>query len=262
MVSMKKIYICLFLIPFCLTACKKDDKTTTPPVADFTFNGNTSNSIIINESTTISLLNNSQNAVSFLWDMGNRTTTEKQPVLNLKDGGDYTISLTVKNSNGQAATTKKHVRVVAPVLKSIVIKSVDWSLGAISAPNFSKADVWVEITKQDSGRYYKLLPNGSYDAPVFYKSKVYQNAIAKNAPIELSVDEKLVMNQNTILDDNSKGKYGINLYGKDATGTYLLYTSDYSGVGTGPFKGSLTEDYFEWNMGFNGFRLSLTGDYE
>lgn len=78
---MNKILLGLTLIIIFLSACKKDNSPRITPIADFTINGDTSNSFTIGTFNQYSLINNSSNADSFMWDLGNGTTSEDKEIV-------------------------------------------------------------------------------------------------------------------------------------------------------------------------------------
>jgi len=116
---MKRFYTCLILITITVISCQKEKGgpvatpvSVTPPVlvkppnADFKIT-NAASSGNVWEGLSLSFDNSSQNADSYYWDFGNGTTsTDKIPsnISLLPCGFTYTISLTVKNKDGQSST--------------------------------------------------------------------------------------------------------------------------------------------------------------
>ncbi|MBC8756404.1 hypothetical protein H2O64_17140 [Kordia sp. YSTF-M3] len=56
------------------------------------------------DSKTISFINVSNNATSYLWDLGDGTTSILTSPVNRYDNGTYTVSLTAYNDNGDSST--------------------------------------------------------------------------------------------------------------------------------------------------------------
>jgi PKD repeat protein len=116
---MKLFYACLILITTIVVSCQKDKSTTNsttvsptqtvavkPPTANFKIS-NAISSGSVWEELPLNFTNVSQNADSYYWDFGNGiTSTDKAPsnISLAPCGFTYTISLTVKNKNGQSST--------------------------------------------------------------------------------------------------------------------------------------------------------------
>src|SRR5687767_4002652 len=108
---MKSLVTTLFLLTvLMISSCKKNSSVEVPapepppeenvpdPVARFTVT-NVVDQVL--EGVTLNIENQSQNAVSYLWDFGDGTTsTEKTPTFNFITHGGYDIKLTVKNKKG------------------------------------------------------------------------------------------------------------------------------------------------------------------
>jgi|GEM_PF-5034901 len=105
-----------------LCSCNVDDDLTqqnatqTEPsaaVADFKL---TNPDEIIKEGTYLNLINTSQNAKSFLWDLGDGTTsTEAAPNHLYPKCGSYNVKLTVTDSNGEQTSVEKVVDIFCTV---------------------------------------------------------------------------------------------------------------------------------------------------
>jgi hypothetical protein len=189
---MKNIYLMLLLCSLCTAACKKEVDAPTPPVSDFYLGDPSLSSYVFREGTTIVPLNNSTDLVSYLWDLGNGLTSkEKTPVIYFGKGGEYTISLRVTKADGTTSTRKRKVKVLTPVVQSIIIKNIDkWAgLGSSTLDKFNGGDVWVEVYKVDNNVAYEWLDNGN-KYPLHFKSEVSKNLPADiSQPIVLAVPE-------------------------------------------------------------------------
>jgi len=257
---MKRFSIALLCIAFFISSCKKS--TPAPaPTSSFDIGNSTESSITISQYYTGSLINNSTNGVSYTWDFGDGTTsTEKQPVYTAIKTGQFTLSLKVINADGQTSVATKQVKVVAPVMNQITVTNLYFDQPAFTTtPVLTKADLWVEITKREKGVTYKSLSNGSFDAPVVFKSLVYKDATAAAVPIALGVPQKFALDLNGIMRNDQS--YGVQLYAKDATGTYLIACSDWSGSGFS-FSGNINLTAFTWTTGAGGNNITLSGYYQ
>lgn len=250
---MKKIYFVLLSGLFILGGCKKEDKQA-PLVANFAFDTQNSTSIVVPESNYFTFKNLSQNAVSYLWDLGNgQTSTEKQPVTTYPDAGTYKVTLIAKAANGVTATEKKEIKVVAPVMKTITIENLTLSSDVFHVPALSQADVWVEVKVKDRSIPDVLLSNGTIKRDLLYKTAIYANAVSGAGPITFNVSGKQVLSHN-LTDKN----YSFELYALNNGTTYLLYSTDYLGAS---FLGNVKTNNFIWSGQIN-TKVVINGDYE
>lgn len=263
---MKTFLVFLFALVVLTTSCKKENTSTPEPQASFTVDGNSSSSIKIGPYDQFSLINTSVNADSYVWDFGNGTTsTKKEAVLQYTSAGTYTVTLTA-SKNGKTSVATMKVTVADPVVKQVVISNLSWNSGwgrPTSWPSFTKANVWVEIVKGAPNQTYPVLNNGSFAAPLVYKSSIANNVDSTAVPLTFAVPQKTVIDMPTLkLQYGYHGiGYGINLYAQDATGTYLLASNFWSGVST-TYQGSYNDNKFTITVGFLGASVQLVGDYE
>lgn len=264
--SMKTSLLLFCAVVIGTICCKKHNSFTPSPEASFTIAGNTSSSVTMGPYDQFSLTNNSMNADTYVWDFGNGTrSTQKEAVLQYTSAGTYMVTLTA-SKNGKTSVTSKKVRVVDPVAKQIVVSKLSWNSGwgrPTSWPAFSKANVWVEIVKGAPNQSYPVLSDGTFAAPLIYKSSIANNIDSTAVPLAFAIPQKTVIDIPTLKQQygyNGVG-YGINLYAQDATGTYLLASNFWSGVST-TYQGSYTENKFTITMGALGFSIELSGDYE
>lgn len=83
----------------------------TPPNAFFTF----SNGVEIETYTEVQFANQSDNATTYEWDLGDGTiTTEFEPVHIYAGEGSYTVSLTVTDALSQTSTYTEIVELIEP----------------------------------------------------------------------------------------------------------------------------------------------------
>ncbi len=191
---MKRILIAFLFYSFLLGSCKKEI-TISKPQASFSFRSDTASVFTMVTNDTCTLVNNSINADSSFWDLGNGTILKKRSlVLTYSTSGTYTIKLTVFNSNGQRSSIIKTVKVVDRVLRKIIIKKVYWDTIPNDIPYFnaewptsSTAGVFVQIQKYTPGDsiapYSGLMPN----SPILYKSPIISNVYC-NTTTPLTID--------------------------------------------------------------------------
>lgn len=262
---MKRNLTLLLITVLFFSACKKDKEQIAEPIADFSFAGDTAHSIVFGPYNSCTLVNNSTNADTYVWDLGNGVTSTQKDFAMIYDApGKYKISLTAINSNGKKSTAVKQVTILTPIIKNVVIDMLGWNSGwgrPVEWPVFKRANVWVEILKGESGKSYPVLSNGSFDAPVVFKSDVV-NVDSASAPVTFNLSE------NTILDIaalNGAGGYqgagyGFNVYAQDASGTYLLSSSYWSGGIS--ISGSVATGKFRIGSGTYGIAISVNGIYQ
>jgi PKD repeat protein len=103
---------------------------------------------------------------SWLWDFGDgATSTEQDPTHTYTSAGKYTVSLTVTNSEGLAATATKEnyitvtagTAIVAPAAENVKVVSVDESIVVVSntAATIGIYDVRGLLIEKAQGNYFK-----------------------------------------------------------------------------------------------------------
>lgn len=275
---MKTPLLLLSAILLGFSSCKKDETPAILPKAGFTVDGfnalsSSPDTLKMGPYDLATLSNTSENADSYLWDFGNGTTSkEKTTILQYPSAGIYTLTLTVTTKQGQTAVAKKVVKVVQPVLTQLVISKLNLNSTVDrpkSLPPFARANVWVELVKGEPNQYYTTLPNGANTAPVIYKSSIATNVDSTDVPLKFAIPQRIVMDIPTLVRDYGyKGVgYGINLYAQDATGTYLLFSTFWSGGsmlyrGPDTYANPYASGTFEILSGFLGFSLRFEGKYE
>ncbi len=117
---MKNIFF-LFAFIALVSSCQKKsvdevyfDETALPApsglVADFVINHQNGS---VNEKDPVLVTNQSQNAVSYEWNLGNGvTSTEATPSFDYQMHGIYTITLKVKDIHGNIKQTSKNITVL------------------------------------------------------------------------------------------------------------------------------------------------------
>ena len=256
----KTLFLAVIIVA--ITSCHKEASSPTP-VAGFSINGDSSQTFIAGTYDGFTVTNNSLNAQSYLWDLGNGTTfTTKEFSYSYAKSGVYTITLTAINANGKRSQSVKTASIRDRVLKQIVISRINFqsALGFFNTTYpAGKANVWVEIQQAEPGRWdYQHLSNGGYDVPVVYKSDVVPNADSKSVPITLNVSQKVVIDIATLTDGMG---YGLNLFAQDGTGTYLLTSSYGSGIGNTAY-GDIRSNKYSVTSGFEGSSIILNCDFE
>lgn len=83
----------------------------TPPTAFFTF----TNGVEIETFTQVSFANQSSNATSFTWDLGDGTTSTDVDPMHVYEGeGSFTVTLTVSDALDQTATYSETIELIEP----------------------------------------------------------------------------------------------------------------------------------------------------
>jgi len=96
------------------TACGDDDMPgggggTDDPIASFQFAVNPNNPF------EVTFTNFSQNATTYAWDFGDgNSSSDKDPVHTYAGAGDYTVTLTASNSDGQNAQRSESLSITDP----------------------------------------------------------------------------------------------------------------------------------------------------
>lgn len=112
---MKKLLFVLITVTISFSACKKTQDAVAAPQAAFSTNIVTGKNPL--EKDAIQLINNSTDNNFYAWDFGNGTTSiEKNPSVEYKIHGTYTIKLNVTNSAGLTTTTSHDVTILCRYL--------------------------------------------------------------------------------------------------------------------------------------------------
>lgn len=89
----------MILFSFFIVSCTKEEEE---PVAGFTMS---KTSVDVDE--TVEFTNNSENAVTYLWDFGDgNTSTDEHPAHSYSSGGNFTITLTATGDGGKDTYTQ------------------------------------------------------------------------------------------------------------------------------------------------------------
>jgi PKD repeat protein len=257
----------LFISLFCLAviSCKKETEPVPEAVSEFYLG-----SEVVKESTTITPINVSKDAVSYLWDFGNgETSTQEIPSIYFGKGGTYTVSLTVKNAAGVSTTSQRKIKVLTPMVKKIMIEDlIEWDGSRLTyqtLKRFKGGDVWLEIYKPLNTESYNQLPgtnngqaSGYPDYPLYYRSPVYKNVPANfTGPVVIEVPDAISL---TGKNSSDKGyKYTFAVFVQDDKGKHLLFTSDFIGSVTFPQGDELT---YDWSCTFMGTQATVTFAFE
>ncbi|QKG52287.1 PKD domain-containing protein [Hymenobacter sp. BRD67] len=219
-----------------LAACQKDPAPSQPgPVAKFAFADNTASDVLtVATYDNVYLTDQSVNAVGYRWDYGNDSLrTTSNPSFYYTKPGTYTLTLTVQNANKQTATVSKQIRVLDRVIKQVAIVDLSDRVGS-PMHNLVNPTYWVVLRVGENHANYPMqsLANPSFNAPIVYESQKVTGLTSASLPYVFTVPGKLLVDFpalnyypfGTKLGYTGVG-YGLELYGQDATGTYLLSTS-------------------------------------
>ncbi len=258
---MKKAYLLLTLFTLTFAGCKKD-QPSPEPVADFSIGDPNVSSFVRRDEFWGIPVNESKNAISYLWDFGDgRTSTEKAPAIQYSEPGTYILSMTVTNADGITSTTRKTITILKPFLKNFIIEDLSgWQgFNFHTLRKFKGGDVWVEIYKPLEGKAYTIQPNSLYDYPLYYKSAVIKNVPA-NAPDSIVIDVNEAIGLAGI--NGQQTRYVFTVFVRDTEGTHVLVSSDFTGhaSGTRPTDWDLLT--YNWKKGYGGSAASLTYTYK
>ena len=240
---MKNIQLFLAITLFMFIACSKND-LTVPPTSSFNLQGDTLNTLKIGTYDSIALINSSENADSIFWDFGDgRTSTKNELYLSYPVSGNYTVTLTARNSEGQESTSSKEVVVLDRVLKSINIQIVQWSpINTNGWPTSSVADVYFQIQDytDTTVKQYSIYPN----CPVIYTSPVVSNiGNSTRTAFSIPVSEKVVIDKRKIqfaYPESLNNTYLMSLMAKDKDGNIYCLQNNHGGGGN--YFGILKDD--------------------
>lgn len=219
-----------------LAACTKDAAPSLPaPVASFSVVGTASADVItVGTYDPVEVVNQSANAVSYVWTLGNDSTkTEKNLVIRYPKSGTYMLTLTAQNASGQQASVSRTVKVLDRVIKQIVILGTRFENVAPPHP-FPNPTAWAVLRLGPNHVSYPVptSPYASYDTPLLFQSPPVPNLANAQFPVVFDVPGKLVLDFAALnappiglkLGYTGVG-YGLELYVQDATGTYLASSS-------------------------------------
>lgn len=218
-----------------LAGCQQAPSPSQPgPVAKFAFAGTTADELTVATYDNVYLTDQSVNAVNYRWEYGNDSVrTTSNPSFYYTKPGTYTLTLTVQNASKQTATISKKVRVLERVIKQVVVVDLADRVGS-PQHQLVNPTYWAVIRVGENRVKYPMqsITNPSFDAPVVYESPKVAGLTPASLPYTFTVPTKLLVDfpafayylSGTKLGYTGVG-YGLELYGQDATGTYLLSTS-------------------------------------
>lgn len=111
-----------------ISSCKKNDPEPEPvnPVASFQFTVSETNYL------EVTFTNYSTNATSYSWNFGDGgTSTEKDPVHEYAEAGNYTVVLTASNADGTSANYTSPITITDPLAAMRILTGNDgktWKL--------------------------------------------------------------------------------------------------------------------------------------
>lgn len=242
----------VFLILFSLSSCKKDQPsiTLTKPTASFNvvttyftapYNYNyIITTRIIGAYDTLIFKSNSLNANSFLWNFGNGKTADSSTAGTVYDSpGIYNVTLTALDRRNNKDSASMKIIVKERVVDSFSIENLylnSFGPSQNNLPVFSKLDLWL-VLKYSNLPSDTFTENGDVNAQILYTSPVFSNIDSGfHSSINYTIPSGMEAQMNCPLNfpDGivSKGMgLMLNLYGKDNSGTYLLASSRWSGIG-------------------------------
>src|SRR5688572_20425768 len=110
---MNKTQILILVLAFSFSNC---DNEEVAPVVDFDLKGVNDEELFLT-SSTITTVNNTENAESYVWDFGNGVTSDLQePTFSFDQSGTYRVKLTAKSADGTTRSSHQDINVLDRVL--------------------------------------------------------------------------------------------------------------------------------------------------
>jgi PKD repeat protein len=221
-----------------LAACKKDGSPSLPaPVASFSVVGVAAADVVtVGTYDPIQVANQSANAASYVWTLGNDSTkTASDPgLLRYPKSGMYTLTLTAKSADGQKSSASRTVKVLDRVIKQVVVLGTRFE--NTPTPHLITNPTVQAVLRLGPDRATYPMPTGtyvSYEAPVVFKTPLVPNVTDAQFPLTFEVPGKLVLDFaalnagaiNLKVGGYTGVGYGLELYVQDGTGTYLASSS-------------------------------------
>ncbi len=175
----------------------------------------------------------STNASTYHWDFGDdSTSTLQNPILWYPRSGTYILSLSIVDGNGHKSTATRQVKVLDRVIKQVSIDGLTDHFQQVRH-SLDHSSIWAVIKLGGNNATYPFPTdlNQSFNAPIIYQSPVVANADSLQLPFTFNVPGKMIVDFPALTTNWENGLgyqgvgYGLELYARDSTGTYLLSTS-------------------------------------
>ena len=201
---MKKYFLVAMasiLLTINIGCSKKTDSPAPAPVTPPTAPAPTANFGYAGEGlapSTVSFVNTSSNASSYIWDFGdNGTSTESNPTHTYRVGGVYTVKLTATGAGGSNSTTKT-INITAPTKYTVTKVTLDsvpfltstgttWDTGLealgtggaypdiyFKITDSYNVDLWNKMAKATNNISASNLPFSATLSPVYQSSNLTQ----------------------------------------------------------------------------------------
>lgn len=242
---MRALTFALLLTACILISCKKENPAPNP-ASVFTVNeyggfGMTyiDTAFFIGTHDAFVFRNQSTNFNTIHWDFGNGLTSSRNDtVISFDKPGIYNVTLTAINSDGVKNVSSRKFTVFERVIKDFSIDRFEMNMFGPSQNNlpvFTKMDLWLEL-KQSVSPTDTYTDNGDISgAVVLYRSPVFKDIDSSfHGSLNFALTDKVLLSypvNNIIFPGNTGLGFMINLYGKDNSGSYLLASSRWSGIG-------------------------------
>ncbi len=123
----------------------------TPPTAFFTF----TSGVEIETFTQVTFANQSDNATSYSWDLGDGNTSTEIDPMNVYPGeGSYTVTLTVKDALNQTSTYSETIELIepdAPAVPDPVLLNADFDRLPKSSGSDCTCSGWINKSVGEQG---------------------------------------------------------------------------------------------------------------
>lgn len=180
------------------------------PIVNFSYSGNTTFSPCY-----ATFINMSENAITYLWDFGDGTTsTEQNPTHYYANGGNYIpVKLTCTNADGASSSMTLGVW-VGPIPTKIAINKVT----LLKFPATSGGNEWDIGGSPDP--YYEI---GNFSTgATFYTSEYFSDITNASLPKTYAA--------NTVTISNLEEYIGLSLYDSDLFGNEYMGTALFQGI--------------------------------
>lgn len=154
-----KSLLLTFLAVGILNSCNKNQQTSVPPTANFSYTPLTGY-----EPLDVSFINNSINANSYTWDFGNgQTDSAFEPRVTYSKAGIYNITLEAKNTSGKDIISKTiNVQTLPTKMKITSIEILDFPKKKVVQGKEMNYDSPLEGTWPDV--YFSIVDLNQFDS--------------------------------------------------------------------------------------------------
>jgi len=201
----------------CIQSFESSLQIIDGPQPDFTFN-----SSCLNEPIQFLSLSSGANIISYDWDFGDgQTSIDENPQHIFSSPGQYSVSLSVSNSNGCQTSSIKNIRIYDEIIEKIEstkpIENIPFKLGIDWKNDFDSTQNlqfnWIinDITRTSDTAEY-LLSKGNYNASLevvtannclFSRQFILEVLESEEPIVDYSLPQNVCLNEKFQLENNS-----------------------------------------------------------